>query len=69
MKVLGAIEDRDAIETAKRVRQRISAVFIYAIAQGMAESAPAEKLGAALFCSGAPGQPVLRSCSARAGAP
>lgn len=46
--VLGAlreIEARGSIETAKRVRQRISAVFIYAIAQGMATSDPAEKLG------------------------
>jgi integrase len=49
--VLGAlreIEARGSIETAKRVRQRISAVFIYAIAQGIADSDPAEKLGAVL---------------------
>ena len=46
--VLKAIEDRGSIETAKRVRQRISAVFVYAIAKGMAEDDPAEKLGAAL---------------------
>jgi integrase len=48
MEVLRAIEDRGAIETAKRVRQRVSAVFVYAIAHGMAEADPAEKLGAAL---------------------
>jgi integrase len=48
MKVLSAIEDRGAIETAKRVRQRVSAVFVYAIAKGMADADPAEKLGAAL---------------------
>ncbi|ARR53419.1 integrase [Rhizorhabdus wittichii DC-6] len=46
--VLREIETRGAIETAKRVRQRISAVFVYAIAQGIANSDPAEKLGAVL---------------------
>lgn len=46
--VLREIEVRGAIETAKRVRQRISAVFVYAIAQGIATSDPAEKLGAVL---------------------
>jgi len=46
--VLREIEARGAIETAKRVRQRISAVFVYAIAQGIATSDPAEKLGAVL---------------------
>ena len=46
--VLREIEARGAIETAKRVRQRISAVFVYAIAQGIAHHDPAEKLGAVL---------------------
>jgi integrase len=45
---LRAIEDRGAIETAKRVRQRISAVYVYAIAHGLARHDPAEKLGAVL---------------------
>ncbi|PTD15926.1 integrase [Sphingomonas fennica] len=45
---LREIEARGSIETAKRVRQRISAVFVYAIAQGIAASDPAEKLGAVL---------------------
>jgi integrase len=45
---LKAIEDRGAIETAKRVRQRISAVFVFAIAKGLCETDPAEKLAAAL---------------------
>jgi len=45
---LREIEARGSIETAKRVRQRISAVFVYAIAQGVAASDPAEKLGAVL---------------------
>lgn len=48
LRVLREIEARGAIETAKRVRQCISAVFIYAIAQGMAHSDPAEKLAAVL---------------------
>jgi integrase len=46
--VLREIETRGAIETAKRVRQRISAVFVYAIAHGIATTDPAEKLGAVL---------------------
>lgn len=46
--VLKAIEDRGSIETAKRIRQRISAVFVYAIAKGVAQTDPAEKLGAVL---------------------
>jgi integrase len=45
---LREIEARGAIETARRVRQRISAVFVYAIAEGIATSDPAEKLGAVL---------------------
>lgn len=48
LEVLKSIEDRGSVETAKRVRQRISAVFVYAIAKGIAELDPAEKLSAAL---------------------
>lgn len=48
LEVLRDIEDRGAIETAKRVRQRISAVFVHAISKGLAEKDPAEKLGAVL---------------------
>lgn len=39
--VLRDIENRGAIETAKRVRQRMSAIFVHAIASGIAESDPA----------------------------
>ena len=46
--VLREIESRGAIETAKRVRQRISGVFMFAIAKGLAQVDPAEKLGAVL---------------------
>lgn len=45
---LREIEARGSIETAKRIRQRISAVFVYAIAQGIVQTDPAEKLGAVL---------------------
>jgi integrase len=45
---LRKIESRGAIETAKRMRQRISGVFAFAIAKGLAETDPAEKLGAVL---------------------
>src|SRR5690606_17436384 len=38
---LRAIERRGAIETAKRLRQRISAVFVYAISEGRAKDDPA----------------------------
>lgn len=48
LEVLQAIEQRGAIETAKRLRQRISSVFVYAIAKGIAEKDPAEKLAAVL---------------------
>lgn len=48
LKVLREIEARGSIETAKRVRQRISSVFIFAIGEGVAKSDPAEKLGAVL---------------------
>lgn len=48
LEVLKGIEGRGAIETAKRVRQRISSVFVHAIAKGIADKDPAEKLGAVL---------------------
>lgn len=46
--VLREIEARGSIETAKRIRQRISAIFVFGIAQGIVERDPAEKLGAVL---------------------
>ncbi|AMG74605.1 tyrosine-type recombinase/integrase [Sphingopyxis granuli] len=48
VKLLREIEARGSIETAKRVRQRISSVYIYAIAEGVAKSDPADKLAAVL---------------------
>ena len=41
LRVLREIEARPAIETARRVRQRVSAVFVYAIALGIGENDPA----------------------------
>lgn len=52
--VLRKIEKRGAIETAHRVRQRISAVFVHAIAEGVAMRDPAAVVGKAL-------KPVPRS--------
>ena len=48
LQVLRKIEDRPAIETAKRVRQRISAVFVHAIASGRAKDNPAAMLASVL---------------------
>ncbi len=45
---LREIESRGSIETAKRIRQRISAAFVYGIAEGLVKIDPAEKLGAVL---------------------
>ena len=42
------IEARGAVETAHRVRQRMSDVFVYAIASGIAESDPAAVVAKAL---------------------
>ncbi|WP_374147056.1 tyrosine-type recombinase/integrase [Sphingomonas sp. 28-63-12] len=44
--VLRAIEAAGPIATAKLVRQRISAVFVYVIAEGIAQTDRAEKRGA-----------------------
>ncbi len=46
--VLAAVEKRGAIETAHRLRQRISDVFVYAIVTGVAETNPAASLSKAL---------------------
>jgi integrase len=48
LEVLRMVEDRPAIETAKRVRQRMSAVFVFAISSGLAETDPAAIVAGAL---------------------
>ncbi len=55
LEVLTAIEDRGVIETAKRLRQRISAVFTYAIAKGGAPK------GRGLPCSGSRRKQCLKA--------
>lgn len=45
---LREIESRGSIETARRIRQRISAAYVYGIAAGIVASDPAEKLAAVL---------------------
>jgi len=54
LSVLRKIERRGAIETAHRVRQRMSAVFVHAIAEGRSGRDPAAVVGKAL-------KPVPRS--------
>ncbi|TWB19497.1 site-specific recombinase XerD [Rhizobium sp. ERR 1071] len=48
LSVIRLIEARDAKETAARVRQRISAVFVYAISSGKANTDPAAMIQKAL---------------------
>ena len=43
--LLQAVERRGALETAHRLRQRISAVFLYAIAAGLCDADPAAGVG------------------------
>jgi len=52
--VLRGIEARDRIETARRLRQRLSMIFRYGTAEGFLEDDPAEKLGAAMRSSRPP---------------
>lgn len=46
--VLNDVEARGAVETAHRLRQRLSGVFAYAIAAGIADNDPAASLGKVL---------------------
>jgi integrase len=48
LSTLRKIEGRGSIETAKRVRQHVSAVFVYGISEGVAEADPASLVGKAL---------------------
>ena len=48
LEAVQAVEARPAIETARRARQRISAVFAYAIAQGLCDHDPAHVVKGAL---------------------
>ena len=48
LKALRRVESRGAIETARRLRQRISSVFAYAISEGICANDPAAIVGKAL---------------------
>lgn len=48
LKMLRKVENRGAIETAKRIRQHVSAVFGYGIAEGLCAADPAATIGRAL---------------------
>lgn len=48
LQLLRAVEARGSIETARRIRQRISAVFSFAIAEGLATQDPAQVVAHAL---------------------
>lgn len=64
LRVLRAIERRGAIETARRVRQRISDVFSFGIAEGLCESDPAAIVGKAMAAAPASRrQPALLELS------
>lgn len=48
LKVLRKVEDRGSVETAKRLRQRISSVFAFHISEGLVQIDPAAQVGKAL---------------------
>lgn len=48
LRMLRQVEARGAIDTAKRIRQHVSAVFSYAMAEGVAAADPAASIGRAL---------------------
>ena len=48
LKMLHKVEGRGAIDTAKRIRQHVSAVFGYGMAEGLCPSDPAATIGRAL---------------------
>lgn len=61
LEVLRKIEARGALETLKRVRQRMSDVFLYAIATGRATSNPVQGLHKALKVQRASHRPALQA--------
>jgi integrase len=62
LKVLRKVENRGAVDTAKRIRQHVSAVFGYGMAESICASDPAATIGRALKPIGKKGkQPALKS--------
>lgn len=65
LKLLRDVEARGSIESARRLRQRISAVFAFAMSQGMAASNPAAIVAGALQSAAEPReQPALLDIAA-----
>lgn len=65
LKVLRAVEKRGAIDTAKRIRQHVSAVFQFAMAEGVVGHDPAAGIKKALAPTPPGGkQPALKSLAA-----
>lgn len=54
LKLLRDVEARGSIETARRLRQRISAVFVFAMSQGIVATNPAAIVGGALQSAAEP---------------
>ncbi|MFA6117633.1 MAG: integrase arm-type DNA-binding domain-containing protein [Sphingomonas sp.] len=62
LSMLRTVEARGAIDSAKRIRQHVSAVFSYGMAESLVGSDPAATIGRALKPIGKKGkQPALRS--------
>lgn len=63
--MLRKVEGRGAIDTAKRIRQHVSAVFGYGIAEGMCANDPASSVGRALKPNPRGGkQPAVKTMAA-----
>lgn len=62
LSMLRKVEARGAIDSAKRIRQHVSAVFAYGVAEGLVAADPAATLGRALKPIGKKGrQPAVRT--------
>ena len=60
LSALRVVEQRGRLETARRVRRRISAVFVFAMSEGLADADPAAIVGRALMPPAPPRhQPAL----------
>jgi integrase len=59
LSVLRRVEKRGAVDAAKRLRQRLSAVFVFAIASGLAENDPAAVVIKALAPADPEKQPAI----------
>ncbi|MBA1960670.1 phage integrase central domain-containing protein, partial [Escherichia coli] len=60
--MLRKVEARGAIDSAKRIRQHVSAVFCYGMAESLVDIDPAATIGRALKPIGKKGkQPALRT--------